>query len=152
MYDRQRIMVVDDDQDMMKLLNRTLELEGFEAIAVTDGESALNLLEKVSPDLVILDIVLPGLDGLQTLDLIRKHSDVPVIMLTARHEATIMQRALFLGADDYISKPFSTRSLIARIRAEAFPPKSPATIEQKTAGASVPGYRKLDKQRTQSGR
>ena len=116
MNDRQRIMVVDDDQNMLKLLNRTLELEGFDAIVVTNGDSALNLLEEINPDLVILDIMMPGLDGFQTLDLIRERSNTPVIMLSARSEVTALQRALFLGADDYVSKPFSTRSLIARIR------------------------------------
>ena len=116
MNDRQRIMVVDDDQDMLKLLNRTLELEGFDAIIATDGASALAILEEIKPDLVILDIMMPGLDGFQTLDLIRERSNVPVIMLTARCEVSSLQKALALGADDYISKPFSTRSLIARIR------------------------------------
>lgn len=118
MDDRKLIMVVDDDQEMLRLLNRTLELEGFDAIVVADGESALTLLEETDPDLVILDIMMPGLDGLQTLDLIREHSNVPVIMLTARHEVESLQRALFLGADDYISKPFSIRSLTARIQAK----------------------------------
>jgi len=118
MDDRQLIMVVDDDQEMLRLLNRTLELEGFDAIVVADGDSALTLLEEINPDLVILDVVMPGLDGFQTLALIRKQSNVPVIMLTARHEVESLQRALLLGADDYIRKPFSTRSLIARIQAK----------------------------------
>lgn len=118
MKDQQRIMVVDDDHEMLKLLNRTLELEGFNTIVVDDGDSALTLLDKIDPDLVILDIAMPGLDGLQTLDLIREHSNVPVIMLSAMSEVTTLQRALSLGADDYIKKPFSTRLLIARIRAK----------------------------------
>lgn len=118
MNDQQCIMVVDDDQEMLKLLNRILELEGFNTIVVDDGDSALTLLDKIDPDLVILDIAMPGLDGLQTLDLIREHSNVPVIMLSAMSEVTTLQRALALGADDYIRKPFSTRSLIARIRAK----------------------------------
>ena len=118
MNDRQRIMVIDDNREMLNLLNRLLEMEGFDATVVTDGDSALTLLEEVDPDLVILDIMMPGLDGFQTLDLIRERSDVPVIMLTARSEVTALQRALFLGADDYIRKPFSTRALIARIRAK----------------------------------
>ncbi len=118
MKDQQRIMVVDDDQEMLKLLNRTLELEGFNTIVVDDGDSALTLLDKIDPDLVILDIAMPGLDGLQTLALIREHSNVPVIRLTAMSEVTTLQRALALGADDYIKKPLSTRSLVARIRAK----------------------------------
>jgi DNA-binding response OmpR family regulator len=118
MNDRQRIMVVDDDQEMLKLLNRTLELEGFDAIVAADGDSALTLLEKIEPDLVILDIVMPGLDGFQTLELIREQSNVPIIVLTARNEVESLQRALFLGADDYIKKPFGTQSFVARIRAK----------------------------------
>ena len=118
MDDRQLIMIVDDDQEMLRLLNRTLELEGFDAIVVADGDSALTLLEEINPDLVILDIMMPGLDGFQTLELIREQSNVPVIMLTARHEIESLQRALFLGADDYISKPFSIRALKARILAK----------------------------------
>jgi len=118
MNDHQRIMVVDDDHEMLKLLNRALELEGFNTIVISDGDSALTLLDKFNPDLVILDIAMPGLDGFQTLDLIREHSNIPVIMLTAMSEVTKLQRALSLGADDYIHKPFSTRSLVARIRAK----------------------------------
>ncbi len=118
MNEQQRIMVVDDDREMLKLLNRTLELEGFDTVVVADGDSALTLLEEIEPDLVILDIIMPGLDGFQTLDLIREHSNVPVIMLTAKHEVESLRKALLLGADDYISKPISTRSLIARIRAK----------------------------------
>ena len=118
MNDRQRIMVVDDDQEMLKLLNRTLELEGFDAIVVADGDEALAILEEIEPDLVILDIIMPGLDGFQTLDLIRERSNVPVIMLSARCEVSSLQKALALGADDYIRKPFSTRSLVARIGAK----------------------------------
>ena len=118
MNDRQCIMVVDDDQNMLKLLDRALELEGFDAIVVTDGNSALTTLEKIHPDLVILDIMMPVLDGFQTLNLIREQSNVPVIMLTARREITALQKSLSLGADDYVSKPFSTRALIARIRAK----------------------------------
>ena len=118
MNEQQRIMVVDDDREMLKLLNRTLELEGFDTVVVADGDSALTLLEEIEPDLVILDIIMPGLDGFQTLDLIREHSNVPIIMLSAKHEVESLRKALLLGADDYISKPISTRSLIARIRAK----------------------------------
>lgn len=118
MNDRQRIMVVDDDREMLKLLTRILELEDFDAVIVDDGDSALTLLDKINPDLVILDIKMPGLDGFQILDLIRERSSVPVIMLTAINEVASLQKALSLGADDYIRKPISTRSLIARIRAK----------------------------------
>ena len=118
MNNRQRIMVVDDDQNMLRILNRTLELEGYDAIVVADGNSALSLLENISPDLVILDIMMPEPDGIRTLELIRERSNVPVIMLTAMNEERTMERSLSLGADDYVRKPFSTKSLIARIRAK----------------------------------
>jgi DNA-binding response OmpR family regulator len=118
MNEQQRIMVVDDDREMLKLLNRTLELEGFDTVVVADGDSALSLLDEIEPDLVILDIMMPGLDGFQTLDLIREHSNVPVIMLSAKHEVESLRKALLLGADDYVKKPISTKSLIARIRAK----------------------------------
>ena len=81
-------------------------------------ETALALLEKRRPDLVILDIVMPGLDGFQVLDMIRQHSNVPVIILTGRCEVTTVRDALALGADDYVRKPFSTLELLARIRAK----------------------------------
>jgi len=118
MNNRQRIMVVDDDQNMLRILNRTLELEGYDAIVVADGNSALSLLENISPDLVILDIMMPEPDGIRTLELIRERSNVPVIMLTSMNEERTMERSLSLGADDYVRKPFSTKSLIARIRAK----------------------------------
>lgn len=118
MNDRQCIMVVDDDRDMLKLLDRTLELEGFDTATAADGDAALALLEEIGPDLVILDIMMPGLDGFQTLEQIRERSDIPVIMLTARYELKALERALRLGADDYVSKPFRIRPLLARIRAK----------------------------------
>ncbi|MFH1646716.1 MAG: response regulator [Chloroflexota bacterium] len=115
---RQRIMVVDDDQDMLRLLNRTLELEGFDTIVVADSDTALTLLDKVAPDLVILDTMMPGTDCYRVLDLIRAHSEVPIIMLTTEYEVESLRAALARGADDYIRKPFGTRSFVARIRAK----------------------------------
>lgn len=115
---RQRIMVVDDDREMQKLLNRALNMEGYDTIVIADGAEALAMLGETSPDLIILDDAMPGLNGYQTLDLIREHSNVPVIMLSNGHKVESLQRALFLGADDYISKPFSIRALVARIRAK----------------------------------
>ena len=118
MDNRQCILIVDDDQDVLKLLNDTLETEGFDTVVVADGDSALTLLQDIDPDLVILDTTMPGFDGYQTLDLIREQSNVPVIMLSASYEAASLQKALSLGADDYVKKPFSTRSLMARIQAK----------------------------------
>ncbi|GAF75452.1 unnamed protein product [marine sediment metagenome] len=112
------IMVVDDEQAILRMLSRTLEPEGYGVILADNGSSALELLEECRPDLVILDIMMPGLDGFQVLDLIRQRSNIPVIMLTARGEVTTLRDALSLGADDYVKKPFGTRELLARIRAK----------------------------------
>ena len=111
-------MVVDDDQEMLKMLNLTLELEGYDAIIVADGSSALALLEDCKPDLIILDIMMPEPNGFQVLELIRQRSNVPVIMLTAKDEVTSLRKALVMGADDYVRKPFHTRELLARIKAK----------------------------------
>jgi len=116
--ERQRIMVVDDDQDTLRLLNRTLEMEGFDTVIVDDGDSALNLLDKVEPDLVILDTMSPGNESLEIIDHMREHSDVPIIIISSGYEIESLRKALAHGADDFIRKPFVTRSLIARIRAK----------------------------------
>ena len=112
------IMVVDDELAIRVLLERMLEPEGYEVILAADGSSALTMLEKHRPDLVILDISMPGLNGFQVLERIRQCSDVPVIMLTGKSEVTTLGNALSLGADDYVKKPFSTRELLARIKAK----------------------------------
>ena len=112
------IMIVDDEQTILGLLKRTLELEGYGVIVADNGRSALDLMEEYSPVLVILDIMMPGLDGFQVLDLIRQRSSIPVIMLTAKLEVATVRDALSLGADDYVTKPFHTRELLARIRAK----------------------------------
>ena len=112
------IMVVDDEQAIPRLLCRTLEPEGYGVIATDNGSSALALLEEHTPDLIILDITMPGLDGFQVLDMIRRRSNIPVIMLTARREVSTARDALVLGADDYIRKPFCKGELLARIRAK----------------------------------
>jgi len=118
MEKRPLILVVDDEEPMRKLLRVNLSVEGYDVITASDGSSALELLEEYKPELVILDIMMPGLDGFQVLDLIRKRSNVPVIMVTARGEVTSLRDALVLGADDYVRKPFSVRELVARVRAK----------------------------------
>ena len=115
---KQLILAVDDDQAILRVLSRIFKAEGYDVAAATDGRSALTLLEDCRPDLVILDIMMPGLNGLQVLDLIRQRSNVPVIMLTARCEVTTLRDDLSLGADDYVRKPFRTQELLARIRAK----------------------------------
>ena len=118
MKKRPYIMVVDHDQEILRMLNRTLELEGYGVAMATDDSSALTILEKHKPDLVILDIMMPELNGLQVLNLVRQHSNVPVIMLSAKTGVTFLKQALDAGADDYVRKPFRPRELAARIRAK----------------------------------
>ena len=112
------IMVVDDDQELLKLLPSIFEPEGYRTVTAHDGCSALALLDEHKPDLIILDIIMPGLDGLQLLDIVRQRSEVPVIMLTGKCEVSFLREALVAGADDYLKKPFSTVELLARIRAK----------------------------------
>ena len=118
MKKRPHIMVVDDDREMLRMLERTLELEGYDVTVAADGSSALALLDDCKPDLVILDIMMPSPDGYQVLDSMRQRSDAPVIMLTARREVASLDKALALGADDYVRKPFGKGELLARIRAK----------------------------------
>jgi len=111
-----RIMTVDDDQGVLKLLKRVLEPEGYDVIVADNGTVALKLFEEYMPDLVILDIMMPGLDGFQVLGLIRQRINVPVIMLSAKREVNTVRDALDLGADDYVRKPFHTQELLARVK------------------------------------
>ena len=112
------LLVVDDEEPILKLLRVNLTVEGYRVLTASSGAAALELLEEHAPELIILDIMMPDLDGFQVLDLIRQRSDVPVIMLTARGEVASLQKSLALGADDYIKKPFSISVLAARIRAK----------------------------------
>lgn len=112
------IMVVDDDQDTLKIISRTLELEGYAVSTAADGQTALTLIEERSPDLVILDIMIPELDGFQVLELLRERSNVPVIMLTAQRDPILVHKALAFGADDYVTKPFRPLVLVARVHAK----------------------------------
>jgi DNA-binding response OmpR family regulator len=111
-------MVVNRDQNPHQLLDNALETEGFDTIVVTDADTALKQLEQVEPDLIILDSVAGEEETYQELQRIRRNSDVPIIILTARYEPEDLQKALSLGADDYVRKPFGTRSLVARVRAK----------------------------------
>lgn len=114
---KQKILIVDDDENICELLRLYLEKDGFDTAVANDGEDALKSAEHYSPDLILLDIMLPKLDGWQVCREIRKNSDTPIIMLTAKGETFDKILGLELGADDYISKPFDTKEVIARIRA-----------------------------------
>lgn len=118
MKSRQSIMMIDDELEMLQLLARTFEMEGYETILTADGVSAMALLRDCKPDLIILDIMMPEPDGYIVLKRIRQSYDIPVIMLTVKREATSLEKALALGADDYVKKPFRPLELVARVRAK----------------------------------
>ncbi len=113
----ERILIVDDDSNICELLRLYFEKDGFQADIVTDGIKALEAFESSKPDLVLLDIMLPGMDGWQICREIRKTSQTPIIMLTAKGETFDKVLGLELGADDYITKPFETKEVIARVKA-----------------------------------
>jgi DNA-binding response OmpR family regulator len=112
-----RILVVDDEQGLAELVRDYLEHEGFEVLLAADGLTALELARSHSPDLLVLDVMLPGLDGLEVCRRLRQFSDAYVIMLTARTEEVDKIVGLTVGGDDYVTKPFSPRELVARVRA-----------------------------------
>ncbi len=131
--ERRRILVVDDEPRMIRFIRLNLEHDGFEVIEAGDGLQALNQVRDALPDLVLLDVAMPELDGFEALRLLREISSVPVIMLTARADEDDRVRGLELGADDYVTKPFSPRELVSRVRAvlrrtEAAAPAEKSTI------------------------
>ena len=111
------ILLIDDDRELCGLLSEYLQREGFTVRAAHDGTYGLHTAAKASPDLVICDIMMPGIDGLQLLRELRRESSVPVLMLSAKRAEAERVAALELGADDYLPKPFSSRELVARVRA-----------------------------------
>jgi len=100
------------------LLNRTLELEGFDTVVVADYDEAVILLEKLDPDMVIMDTYLPDINSLRTLDIMRELSDVPIVVITSDNEVETLRTVFAHGADDFIRKPFAIRPFIARIKAK----------------------------------
>ena len=112
-----KIMIVDDDRNICELLRLYIEKEGFETAIANDGKAAVQMFDSVNPDLMLLDIMLPELDGWQVCREIRKFSDKPIIMLTAKGETFDKVLGLELGADDYVVKPFEMKELLARINA-----------------------------------
>jgi two-component system response regulator MtrA len=112
-----RILVVDDDTALAEMIGIVLNAEGFEAGFCADGAEALEAFRTYEPDLVLLDLMLPGLDGIEVCRLIRAESDVPIVMLTAKSDTVDVVRGLESGADDYIPKPFKPKELVARVRA-----------------------------------
>jgi len=117
MEEMKRILVIEDEERIVELVRAYLERAGYRVLAAYDGGAGLELFRRERPALVILDLMLPGVDGLDVARRIRQESDVPLIMLTARTEEADRVAGLELGADDYITKPFSLRELVARVRA-----------------------------------
>lgn len=113
----QKILIVDDEETIVQLIDYNLKNAGFLTITAGNGNDAVSLAKEKKPELIILDVMLPGIDGFDVLKAVRKFSNVPVLMLTARTEEFDRVLGLELGADDYLTKPFSTRELIARVKA-----------------------------------
>ncbi len=116
-FKNRSILVVDDEERMVRFIRLNLEHDGFQVISAYRGYEALEKVRTEMPDLVLLDVMLPDLDGFEVLRLIRESSNTPVIMLTAKGEEDDRVRGLELGADDYVTKPFSPRELVSRVRA-----------------------------------
>lgn len=112
-----KVLIVDDDTNICELLRLYLEKDGFDTCIANDGESAIVKFNLEEPDLILLDIMLPKLDGWQVCRTIRKNSQVPIIMITAKGETFDKILGLDLGADDYVTKPFDTKEIVARVRA-----------------------------------
>ena len=137
MKDKPYILLVDDDPNISRLVQLYLEKEGFEVKTADRGDDALSEFRKLPPDLMLLDVMLPGMDGWQVLKAIRKTSKIPIIMLTAKDETFDKVLGLELGADDYITKPFDTKELVARVKAVLR--RTQGAEEEKQEGLSFPG-------------
>ena len=138
-----RVLVVDDDTALAEMIGIVLRSEGFEPAFCEDGDEALGIFRATQPDLVLLDLMLPGRDGYEVCRLIRAESGVPIVMLTAKSDTVDVVLGLEAGADDYISKPFKPKELVARVRARLRRGDEPAP-EHLTIGdltIDVPGHR-----------
>ena len=130
--ERRLILVVDDEPRMIRFIRMNLELEGYQVIEASNGVEALDQVRKHLPDLVIMDVMMPKMDGFETLRLLREISTVPVVLLTVKSDEEDRIRGLELGADDYVTKPFSPRELVSRVNAvlrrAAWPAPTPRTV------------------------
>jgi len=127
---RELVLVVDDEPRMTRFIRMNLELEGYRVIEAHKGVEALDKVRADLPDLVILDVMMPELDGFETLEMLREVSNVPVIMLTVRADEDDKVRGLELGADDYVTKPFGARELASRVKAVLRRTRGPVTSEK----------------------
>ncbi len=137
------ILVIDDDRNILAILQMYLRKEGYDVVTGERGDTALKIFEQTQPMLVLLDVMLPGLDGWSVLGQLRQTSNVPVIMLTGRGDTTDRIQGLDLGADDYIPKPFDAKELIARIKAvlrRSMAPESDKTVQYPGLTVSLDNY------------
>ncbi|ARK32975.1 response regulator YycF [Lactiplantibacillus plantarum] len=129
-----KILVVDDEKPISDIMKFNLTKEGYEVHVAADGEEALQKVDEVHPDLILLDLMLPKMDGLEVARQVRKNYDVPIIMVTAKDSELDKVLGLELGADDYVTKPFSNRELVARVKAnlrrQGAPSAQPAEVEE----------------------
>ncbi len=136
----EKILLIEDDSDISELVQYNLEREGYKVYASGDGEIGLNQALQIKPDLIILDLMLPGLDGLSVCRKLRADSstaDIPIVMLTAKGEESDVVVGLEMGADDYVAKPFSPKELLARVRAVLRRPRMAAATEGRRAVGPV---------------
>jgi two-component system KDP operon response regulator KdpE len=116
-FQNRRILVIDDEERMVRFIRLNLEHDGFQVVEAFNSQQAMDKLRETLPDLILLDVMLPDIDGFELLRMVRENNDVPVIMLTAKSEEDDRVRGLELGADDYVTKPFSPRELVSRVKA-----------------------------------
>ena len=129
-----RILVVDDDTALAEMIGIVLRSEGFDPVFCADGAQAVDAFRQASPDLVLLDLMLPGLDGIEVAERIRASSGTPIIMLTAKSDTADVVRGLESGADDYMVKPFNPKELVARVRARLRPSSAGAASQSVQVG------------------
>ncbi len=142
---KETILIVDDEEDILELVKYNLEKEGYKTISALTGEDALKLATDIHPDLIVLDLMLPGMDGLEVTKILRAGSltaNIPIVMLTAKGDESDIVTGLELGANDYMSKPFSPRELVARIRAilRRIPSQSDTVRSPDNSGYTILAY------------
>ena len=128
------VLVIEDEENLLEALRYNLEHGGYSALTAADGAKGLETARAAQPDLIILDVMLPGLDGLEACRILRRETDAPILMLTAKGEEIDRVVGLELGADDYVTKPFSMRELMARVRALMRRPRKQAAAEPLRSG------------------
>ncbi len=138
-----KILVVDDEKNIVDIIKFNLKKEGYEVVVAYDGEEAIDVNEKEKPDLIMLDIMMPKIDGYEACKKIREKYNTPIIMLTARAEEVDKVLGLELGADDYVTKPFGTRELMARVKANLRKRAVPKEESQEKTSGNLMTYGKL---------